>query len=502
VNHLPAHSISRGLVWFRRDLRLNDHAALYHALRTCKQVFCCFVFDTDILEPLRLAGASADRRVHFIHETLRWMNEELATLTQARAQLLVLHGQPLTVLPALAQELGVQAVFTNRDHEPAAIARDVRVRGALAEHGIAFHDEKDQVIFEAGEVQSPAAKPYVVFTPYKNAWLKKLAMRRGDFYLTPYPCEKYFAALAEVPDRTAHPLPSLGELGFAPTHLLQLGIQPGAPGAQTLLDDFLSRMDAYGQTRDFPSVKGPSYLSVHLRFGTVSIRQLAALAYARHMQGSHGASVWLSELIWREFYAQILVHFPHVVHSSFKPAYDAVHWEKGAKAKHLFDAWCTGQTGYPLVDAAMHQLNQTGYMHNRLRMVTASFLTKDLGIDWRWGEQYFALHLNDFDLASNNGGWQWSASTGCDAQPWFRIFNPVTQSERFDPQGKFIRRYLPQLAALDAKAIHAPWLSSSGVLSAAGVTLGGNYPAPLVQHDAARQTTLARYGVLKNQVQT
>ena len=256
-------------------------------------------------------------------------------------------------------------------------------------------------------------------------------------------------------------------------------------------------MDDYHATRDFPAVKGPSYLGVHLRFGTVSVRRLAAIAMQRMVQGSAGATVWLSELVWREFYFQILANFPHVAQGSFKPAYDAIRWHHGARAEQLFAAWCEGRTGYPIVDAAMAQINQTGYMHNRLRMVAASFLVKDLGLDWRWGERYFAEKLNDFDLSANNGGWQWVASSGCDAQPWFRIFNPIRQSERFDPQGKFIRRYLPQLANLPAKAIHAPWLAGVPELASANVRLGENYPRPIVDHDAARQQTLARYAVVR-----
>ena len=256
-------------------------------------------------------------------------------------------------------------------------------------------------------------------------------------------------------------------------------------------------MDEYDKTRNFPAVKGPSYLGVHLRFGTVSVRKLVATALQRSIQGSSGAAVWLSELVWREFYFQILANFPHVAQAAFKPEYDAIAWEKGKGAKALFKAWCEGRTGYPLVDAAMAQINQTGYMHNRLRMVAASFLIKDLGLDWRWGEAYFAEKLNDFDLSANNGGWQWVASSGCDAQPYFRIFNPVSQSEKFDPQGKFIRRYLPQLSELPAPAIHAPWNTGDLELEAAGVRLGGNYPRPLVTHEEARALTMQRYAVVR-----
>ena len=278
-------------------------------------------------------------------------------------------------------------------------------------------------------------------------------------------------------------VPSLQDIGFEPTNLKALNIPTGAAGAQTLLQNFLERIDRYQATRDFPAVKGPSYLSVHLRFGTVSIRELAGLArqrmYASHVTGLAGAAIWLSELIWRDFYAQILANFPHVAQGAFKPEYDRIAWEKGPQADALFAAWCEARTGYPLVDAAMRQLNQSGYMHNRLRMVVASFLTKDLGLDWRWGERYFAEQLIDFDLSANNGGWQWAASSGCDAQPYFRIFNPTTQSEKFDAEGKFIRRYMPELAHLSAKEIHMP-------------------RQPIVDHAQARLKTLARYAVVKS----
>jgi deoxyribodipyrimidine photo-lyase len=271
-----------------------------------------------------------------------------------------------------------------------------------------------------------------------------------------------------------------------------------AGGAQ-LIDAFLDRIGGYADARDFPAVKGPSYLSMHLRFGTVSIRHLVRCAFdtIRSGQGAAGAQCWLNELIWREFYAMILFHHPQVVERAFKPAYDRIVWHTGFGADRLFDAWCNGRTGYPLVDAAMAQLNQTGYMHNRLRMVSSSFLIKHLGIDWRRGERYFAEKLNDYDLASNNGGWQWAASSGCDAQPYFRIFNPLTQSEKFDSDGKFIRRYLPQLAGLDNSEIHAPWRATPGTLARSGIVLGENYPYPIVDHDTARAETLARFAIVR-----
>ncbi len=314
--------------------------------------------------------------------------------------------------------------------------------------------------------------------------------------MTPYPVARHAAALAPLPEGSRRGVPTLAELGFAATNLRELKIPIGMSGAQALLDDFADRMDRYDESRDFPSIKGPSYLSVHLRFGTVSIRQLAALAWQRQQAGSRGAQGWLSELIWRDFYQQLLHHHPEVVGHAFKPEYDRIKWAHGKHAQEHFRAWCDGRTGYPLVDAAMSQINQTGYMHNRLRMVTASFLVKDLGIDWRWGERYFAEKLNDFDLAANNGGWQWAASCGCDAQPWFRIFNPVSQSEKFDASGRFIRRYLPQLARLPDALIHAPWLASPVELAAGGIVLGRDYPEPLVHHEEARARTLERYAVV------
>lgn len=481
-----------GLVWFRRDLRSDDNPALCLALQQCRQVYCVFVFDSDILAPL----PRADRRVEFIRAALLELDAELRALAgQPEAGLIVRHGVATAEVPALAHQLGVQAVFAAHDYEPQAIARDTAVRGQLASLGIALHTCKDHVIFEGREVLTKTGTPYGVFTPYQRAWLARL-QEHPPTIQDPRPAA---AALAPRPAALRQPVPSLQDFGFEPTNLAALKIPTGASGARQLFEDFFERMDQYHETRDFPAIKGPSYLSVHLRFGTVSIRKLVATAWQRSLAGSRGASIWLSELVWREFYFQILANFPHVVGQAFKPEYDAIQWERGAQAQVAFQAWCEGRTGYPLVDAAMLQLNQTGYMHNRLRMVAGSFLVKDLGIDWRWGERYFAEKLNDFDLAANNGGWQWVASSGCDAQPWFRIFNPVSQSEKFDPEGKFIRRYLPQLASLPAATVHAPWKASPLELKAAGVELGHNYPSPLVAHDVARERTLARYAVVRKQ---
>ena len=482
-------TLPTSLVWFRRDLRAFDHAALHHALRQSQAVHCVFVYDTAILASL----PRRDRRVDFIHASIA---ELAAELRQLGGDLIVLHGNAATEIPRLAAELKADAVFANHDYEPQAIARDAAVADALTADARLWFSFKDQVIFEKDEVLTLSDKPYTVYTPYKNAWLKK--MRADPSCLAPYDIEPHAATLAPPRGKQAA-LPTLEQLGFEPSNLAELAIPSGMSGGAQLFDDFLKRVDKYDVARDYPALKGPSYLSLHLRFGTVSLRYLVRtmVDLMERGGGGDGAPVWLAELIWRDFYAMILYQNPHVEHGAFKPAYDAIAWETGALADDAFAAWCEGRTGYPLVDAAMLQLNQTGYMHNRLRMVTACFLIKDLGIDWRRGEAYFALHLNDFDLASNNGGWQWASSSGCDAQPYFRIFNPITQSEKFDANGRFIRRYLPQLKALGDKEIHAPWLVPRMLLDQKNIVLGRDYPAPIVQHDEARKETLERYEVVK-----
>ena len=468
----------RALVWFRRDLRAYDHAALFHAMKDSHAVFCVFVFDTDILQQL----PRYDRRVEFIWDSV---SELCATLERMGGGLTVLYGRMRDELPKLALALRVQAVYTNHDYEPDAVERDLAVERALLERGIALHTFKDQVVFEKGEVLTRRGLPFGVYTAYRNAWLQRLT----SFYTTAYPVEKYATSLARPASKR---MPTLEEVGFKRGNLRQLRLRTGSTGGRAWFRDFLSRMDQYQERRNYPALRGPSYLSVHLRFGTVSIRELVAAAVSR---GGPGSTTWLSELIWREFYFMILHHHPRVVSHAFRPQLDGIQFPN---REDWFQAWCEGRTGYPLVDAAMRQINGTGYMHNRLRMITASFLVKDLRVDWRWGERYFARHLNDYDLAANNGGWQWAASTGCDSQPYFRIFNPVTQSEKFDAEGKFIRQYVPELKKVPTSHIHAPWGMSASEQRECGVLLGRDYPLPIVDHAEARKEVLKLYGKARN----
>lgn len=466
---------TNSLVWFRRDLRDFDHAALYHALKASEQVYCVFVFDTSILDWLQ---NKEDRRVEFIWECV---SELKLALQNQGGDLIVKYGKAIDVLPELAKELLINAVFFNHDYEPSAIQRDAQVAAQLKSEATDMHSFKDQVLFEKNEILNLSNKPYKVFTPYRNAVLKKL----DDFYLKAYPVNRYIARLATV---TPTGMPSLASIGFSKTNLKQMQLPTGMRGGKVLLDDFTNRIAQYKAARDYPAVKGVSYLSTHLRFGTVSVRHLARTA---NNMVSHGAVTWLNELIWRDFYFQILHHNPHVANGeAFNEQFNNLPFSNN---NDYFEAWCQGKTGFPIIDAAMRQINQTGYMHNRLRMIVASFLVKDLLVDWRWGERYFAEHLIDYDFSANNGGWQWAASTGCDAQPWFRIFNPITQSKRFDQHGKFIRKYLPELSSCTDKEIHQPWQISSQRQKIIGVTIGQNYPKPIVDHAIQRVLALDLY---------
>ena len=492
VEEAPLHTASgkamkryeRALVWFRRDLRLDDNAALSRALEEAKSVYCVFVFDTEILDVL---PGKTDRRVEFIWRSLQALKAELVA---SGGELHVLHGRAREAIPALAVRLDIQAVYANHDYEPAAVARDDDVGGRLAAQRCAWHTFKDQVIFEKSEILNAQGRPYVVFTPYKKAWLTRLG--RGD--ADSHRVMDRTSALAKLSNQ---PMPELEEIGFARTNLSQLGIPTGTSGAKALFDNFLGRIGDYAQLRDYPAAAGPSMLSVHLRFGTISIRRLVRTAIQLDADSGTrvGAGTWLSELIWREFYFSILHHFPHVVGGAFRQEYDALQFEN--RESH-FHSWREARTGYPLVDAAMRQINSTGYMHNRLRMIAASFLVKDLHVDWKWGERYFAYNLNDYDLSANNGGWQWCASTGCDAQPWFRIFNPVTQSKKFDPNGAFIRSQLPELAEVPEKYLHEPWTMPPEVQRASRCVIGRTYPGPIVDHAAARKKALAIYSAVRS----
>jgi deoxyribodipyrimidine photo-lyase len=471
--------MSKALVWLRRDLRIDDHAALYHALKRHDQVYVVFVFDTDILNALT---DKQDRRVEFIWQSASELKQ---ALQEQGGDLIVRHGRAIEEIPALAQQLEVAAVYANRDYEPLATARDEQVAQSLLRKDQTLHLFKDQVLFEQDEILTQTGKPYGVFTPYKRAHLAKL----NPFYLKAYPVQRYLKSLASV---KAESMPSLESLGCSRTNLKTMRLPTGITGAQQLFDDFLQRIEDYHDARNYPAIKGVSYLSVHLRFGTISIRQLAHAAWQLSLAGNEGAATWLSELIWRDFYFQVCYHRPdlQLERRAYRLEYDQLPF---ANNKQWFAAWSEGRTGFPIVDAAMRQLNQTGYMHNRLRMVVASFLVKDLLIDWRWGEQYFAEKLIDFDFAANNGGWQWAASTGCDAQPYFRIFNPQSQSEKFDAQGKFIRKYVPELSALDDKRIHAPMVESRKRKDKLESLPDVDYPMPVVDHALQREKALLLY---------
>lgn len=476
--------LDKVLVWFRRDLRDIDHVALDEALRRANRVFCAFIFDSDILQKLL---SRTDRRVEFIRESLLELD---AALRQRGGGLIVRHARAEEEIPRLARELEVSSVFFNRDYEPQAKLRDRLVSEALFESGIGCESFKDQTVFDGQEVLSRSGRPFSIFTPYRKVWLERLAEEEWCS------ATEHRGLLAKPQQATG--IPPLEDLGFAPSGLAEAAVVPGMSGARECLEHFVGHLAEYQMRRDYPSVDGVSRLSVHLRFGTVSIRELVRYALeGGALRGSEGAFCWLSELVWREFYFMILDNFPQVVTGAFKPGHDALEWEHGEAAEEHFSAWCSARTGYPLVDAAMRQINRTGYMHNRLRMLVASFLTKDLGISWRLGEAYFAQHLIDFDLSANNGGWQWAASTGCDAQPYFRIFNPVRQSERFDPKGEFIRRFVPELSAVPDRFIHAPWLMPAALQSDCGVRIGSDYPLPLVEHEEARRKTLARFAILR-----
>ncbi|MCZ7557921.1 MAG: DNA photolyase family protein [Bacteroidia bacterium] len=474
-----SHLYPVSILWLRRDLRLNDHAVLAEACAKSDRVIPVFVFDTNILD--RLDNPS-DRRLSFIHASLVELKNALRLLG---SDLAVLHGDPKSLIPEFAGRIGSAAVFAGKDYEPYAKERDLHVARSLERDGRIFHAVKDQVIFESLEVITGGGTAFRVFTPYSKAWLNRFdAISTGSAS----PAAEQRADLSRLAPAAVFPadsdLPSLSDLGFVES---PLWLEAGESAAQRRLKDFLPLMSCYADDRDFPSVGGTSGLSVHLRFGTISIRELVRRAMR---DTSKGARVWLNELIWREFYHMILDQFPHVANGPFRREYDHLLWP--GREDH-FLAWCEGRTGYPIVDAAMRHFNATGWMHNRLRMVVAMFLTKDLLLDWRWGEAYFARHLLDFDLAANNGGWQWSASTGVDAAPYFRVFNPVLQSRRFDPDGTFIREQLPELRGFSDKLIHWPHDADMFMQQKAGCIIGEHYPHPIVNHATQKVKAIAMF---------
>jgi len=431
------------IFWFRRDLRLNDNAALYHALKSDFPVQPVFIFDNYILDKLT---DKEDARVSFIHEILGQIKSELIALN---SDIKIYHGNPEDVFTAILSEFEVKAVFTNHDYEPYAIDRDLKIKLILSKENISLVTFKDQVIFEKDEVVKDDGLPYTIFTPYSKKWKSKLLSKLGSsgsesFYLESYNNYQYFY---NFNNSQGYEMPSLSDLGFIQSPIIA---SDGKVKQGTIKD--------YERDRNFPSIKGTSHLGIHFRFGTVSIREKVRNAQKL-------SEIFLNELIWREFYMQILWHFPHVTISSFRKEYDLIVWRNDEKD---FLAWCNGETGYPIVDAGMRELNATGFMHNRVRMITASFLTKHLLIDWRWGEAYFAQKLLDFELSSNNGGWQWAAGCGTDASPYFRIFSPKAQTEKFDKKLSYINKWVPE------------WNTNE-------------YPVPIVDHDFARKRCLEVY---------
>jgi deoxyribodipyrimidine photo-lyase len=422
------------LFWFRRDLRLDDNAGLYHALRSGIPILPIFIFDKQILDKLE---DKKDRRVDFIHTAILNLQERLAELGSS---LKVFYSTPEKVFKELVKEYDIQTVYANHDYEPYANERDLAIRFFLEKQKINFKTYKDQCIFEKDEVTKDDGRPYSIFTPYSRKWKAKL----NDFYVKPYPNKKYFKNFIGTKPFRSY---TLKEIGFEKTDLTI----PSKTISKSIVVN-------YKEQRDFPAIDGTSRLSVHLRFGTVSIRALAKQALLLN-------ETWLNELIWRDFYMMILCHFTHAARNSFKTQYDRIVWRNN---EDEFKLWCEGKTGFPIVDAGIRELNETGFMHNRVRMIVASFLVKDLLIDWRWGESYFAQKLLDFDLSANNGGWQWASGSGCDAAPYFRVFNPTEQIKKFDPKYEYIKKWIPEFNT-DA------------------------YAKPMVDHTAARLRVLAVY---------
>lgn len=440
------------LFWFRRDLRLSDNRALYEATQASQEVLCVF-----ILDPI---NSYNKRNKAFIKKSLSELHKNLG------GSLLYLEGEARVLIPQIVQKYGVKEVFANEEYEPKCRERDFFLTKHLSSLGTDFFLYKDHVIFRGDEVLKKDGKPYKVFTPYKRKWLESLSKEEEELF-------SYEIKTASLSSRS-FPFP---QVPLTST----LG---GEREAKDIFANFLTKIDQYHEKRDFFSLDACSNLSPYLRFGNISIRELVRHTFPRAQKGPIS---WLSELIWRDFYQMITFQFPHVVELSFKEKYKNLHWP--GKKEHL-EAWKKGETGYPIIDASMKYLKQSGKMHNRLRMITASFLSKDLLISWQEGEKYFSQHLLDYDLASNNGGWQWASSTGCDAQPYFRIFNPITQSKKFDPEGKFITSMLPCLKKLPPKYRHFPLEASEKICKESDFDLRRDYLYPIVDHGEQRKKAL------------
>ena len=467
------------LYWFRRSLRLDDNRALTEAIASAAQVVPVFILDPAILT----SASTGPARTRFLFEALADVD---ASLRQRGSRLIVRHGKPLEELERLAQETGATALHFGREYSPYGRKRDEVVTKALEKRGVAVQSFGDHLLTEPEDIRTKTGGTYTVFTPYKRVWFEQPID-------TPLPAPE---RISTPPRLHREDLPKLpAKLGVAGALDQNPRVKGSEAEAAKWLDAFLQNCAGdYDTARDYPAQEGTSRLSAYLKFGVISPRRVFAHVQERRkslgLEKKSGLDTWLTELAWRDFYYQILFHFPHVVGGAFRPVYNNVSWEND---ETLFQAWCEGRTGYPFVDAAQRQLNSEAWMHNRARMVTASFLTKDLLCDWRWGEKYFMQKLVDGDLASNNGGWQWAAGTGTDAQPFFRIFNPVSQGEKFDPDGEYVKRWIPELKRVPAKYVHRPWELSPAEQEAVGCVLGRDYPKPIVDHKVQREKALALY---------
>jgi len=458
--------MKKNLCWLRRDLRLKDNHALGRALTEGNETFLCFVFDTRILSSL---NDPLDRRLTFIIESLQEIEKQLQDYGSS---LIILHGDPVEEIPRLMKDKNLDALYYNRDYEPYAKLRDQKVEKKLHALNIKTYSFKDHVFYEKEEIKNGSGKYYQVFTPYKNKWLETFYNQEKVVPHFNCPSEKLAKHFG---DKNVLRHDWWTEIGFIKT---KNEIKGGREDGKKKLRQFRKSISHYHETRDFPFLNATSHLSAYIRMGNISIREMINAALETE---SKGADVWLNEIIWREFYQMILDSHPEVEKHCYRRQYDQLKWEGKKKD---FQDWCNGKTGFPIVDAAMKCLNATGFMHNRLRMIVASFLTKTLLIDWKKGERYFAEKLMDYDLASNNGGWQWCASTGVDAQPYFRIFNPVTQSEKFDPEGEFIRKWCPELIYLSNKEIHSPHDIE-------------DYPAPIVSYQEQKVKALKMFKLIE-----